>query len=61
MGVLTNVILRLGRETQVNSYYFILSHIKPSQFKRIGSRDEHLGANSEVLSFVNICFTTTCV
>lgn len=49
MGVLTNVILRLGRETQVNSYYFIISHIKQSQSKRIRSCDEHLGANREVL------------
>lgn len=61
MGVLTNVLLRLGRETQVNSYYFTLSHIKQSQSKRIGSCDERLGANSEVLSFMNICFATSCV
>lgn len=40
MHVLTNVILRLGRETKVNSYYFILSHIEQSQSECIGSCDE---------------------
>lgn len=53
--------LRLGRETEDSGSYFILSHIKQSQFMCIRSRDEWLGASSNSLSFIKSFLATSCV
>lgn len=57
-------ILRLGREAEADSYYFILSHIKQSQSKCIGSPSElndlELIADTPP-PFIKSSFTTSCV
>lgn len=53
--------LRRGRETEASGSYFILSHIKQSQFMCIRSRDEWRGANSNFLSFIKSFLATSCV